>query len=202
MGPHPALSLFVWTGFAVAGQLLPYMELLLFSTACIVLAAIVATTRLRKLMRRSRYLLLALFVLFAFFTPGQRLAVAPNWLPLTYEGLHLCVQQLARVLSVIALVALLLERLRSAELVQGICVLAAPLRWVGGDPDRLAVRLSLVLWMVAEARAGSWREWLADPAEDRPLPKIAFSARHMRPADRVWLAILMVAVTTCLIFIA
>lgn len=165
---HPCAVLVAWAALAVAGQLLAGPPLLAFLGLCIAAAWGFARARALRLLRRSRYLLLALVVIFVVFTPGTRVFVEPAWLVLSREGLALAAVHGARLLCVLMLVALLLERLAPAELVLGLVVLAAPLRRIGLDPSRLAVRLMLVLEMAAERRVADWREWLREADDEAP----------------------------------
>lgn len=197
--PHPALSLAVWSGCAILGQVLAVPLVLIYASACLLLAAVCARARLSSVLRRSRFLLIALLVLFVFFTPGQRLFDEPEWLPLTGEGLALAGVHVARVLSVIALVALLLEWMPPSELILGLAVLGAPLRHLGADPQRLAVRLSLVLTMVTEAKSSRWQDWLVEPPAHASLPSIRIATRAFGKTDAALLAVLLVASAACLI---
>ena len=200
--PHPALSLFFWSLLAAAGQLLDPGPLAAFCGLLFACAAIVAPRRMWLLLRRSRFLLLALLILFAFFTPGERVFEQFLWLPLTGEGLQLAAVQLGRVLSVIALVALLMETIATADLVQALATLAAPIRLAGGEPERFAVRLSLVLWMVAEARPPRWQELLQAPSPGERIETIEISHHPFTAQDRLLLGSAIMAVVLWLILSA
>ena len=110
--------------------------------------------------------LLAIAVLFAWFTPGE--AAFLDWPRLgpTHEGLALAALHAARLLAVVCAVGILLERLPLARLVGGLYALSRPLRGVGVAPERLALRLLLVLRYVEASPRGrgpvDWRHWLAD----------------------------------------
>lgn len=189
---HPAVALFLWGCLVTASQLLASNWLAVYGLLCLLAAVLTAGRRLGKLLRRSRFLILALVVLFAFFTPGQRLLDEPAWFPLTVEGLRLAAVQGGRLLCVITLVAVLLERLPSPELVQGMATLAVPMRLVKLDPKRLAVRLSLVLWLVADARGLEWKRWLAEPDPDEVPASIAISRHELGYRDHLVIVSLLV----------
>lgn len=180
---HPALALVVWAMIVAVGQTLGPKSLALFVALCVGIALAVAGSRTTRLLRRSRFLLLALVVLFAGFTPGERVFPDLHWLPLTEEGLGLAALHGGRLVAVISLVAVLLERMPTPDLIHGIEVLAAPLRLVGIDPRRLSVRLSLVLGMVAGPAPQHWREWLADHDPAQPVPRVAVAAQPFRSRD-------------------
>ncbi len=191
---HPALSLLLW-GLAVIGVQLQTGWLLAgLTTGLLGLSAGLAGARLARLLRRSRFLMLAILVLFAGFTPGQRVWLAPAWLPLTEEGTVLAAIHLARLASVVALVAILLERLPRADLVLAISVLVSPVRWLGGDPRRFAVRLALVLDLVAERSASDWRSWLDAPAPGEVPGSIPWRQRAFGWLDGAVLAGILISV--------
>ncbi len=110
-----------------------------------------------KILNRSRWLLLSLLVLFLWATPG----VYPNnllaILGITTEGLDEALTHGARLLAILAMLALLLERLNHQQLISGLYTLMKPLaRW--GDARRMiAVRLMLTLEFAAEGEREEWR---------------------------------------------
>jgi hypothetical protein len=118
-----------------------------------------------RLLRRVRFLLLAIVVLFAWFTPGEALLVGWPQLSPSREGALLALEHAARLAGVVCAVALLLEALPSERLVGGMHALCSPLALLGVSPERLALRLLLVLRYVERADAATprhWRQWLAD----------------------------------------
>lgn len=147
--PHPASLILLWLALLAAvatrnGSLLLLTCLLL--TLC---ALFRAATHLRRLLRRSRWLLLTLCIVFIWMTPGTPLPFLPG---ASSEGLHLAIEHSARLLLALASLALVLQVLTAIELVAGMHALLAPLRWFGVSPDRMAVRLMLTLEEVEAAR--------------------------------------------------
>ena len=163
---HSGLVLLLWLAAVAAVQLLPPPALGGALAACALAAAVLARARTWRLVRRIRVLLLAIAVLFAWFTPGE--AAFLDWPRLgpTREGLALAALHAARLLAVVCAVGILLERLPLARLVGGLYALSRPLRGVGVAPERLALRLLLVLRYVEASPRGrgpvDWRHWLAD----------------------------------------
>jgi len=190
---HPALSLLLWAFAVLAVQLLSGWALAVLAAGLGIAALGLARQRTMRLVRRSRYLMLAIVVLFACFTPGRRLLAEPGWLPLTVEGVALAALHLGKLLCVITLVAILLERLARPELVLAIATLAAPLAWLGGDPGRLAVRLALVLDLVADRESTDWRHWLESPLPGSYPERIALAQRSMGWRDGVVLLVILLA---------
>lgn len=172
---HAALVLLLWLVAVVVIQALPGPALLVAVAASIGVAGVIARPRALRLMRRVRFLLLAIVVLFAGFTPGEALVADWPLLSPTREGVALALIHAGRLLAVVAAVAVLLEVLPAARLVGGLHVLCGPLRWIGVPPERVAVRLLLVLRYVETTPRGSgksWHAWLVEEdsaAEERML---------------------------------
>ena len=125
--------------------------MVLVSLGLALVALIVAPSHLRLLLRRSRWLLLTMLVMFGWLTPGTPLANIPG---ASQEGLLLAVENLARLVIALSAVALLLKALTPPELVAGIRVLLAPLALLKISRDRIAVRLALTLNEVESSRSG------------------------------------------------
>lgn len=166
--PNPAVRLLVWGGTAVAAQLLHGSLLYLLSALAVALALSFSRARLLRLLRRTRWLLLAIALLFSFATPG--LLLLPEWgaVSPTVDGLILAGTHLARLITVVASLSLLLEYTPSDQFVGALYGLMAPASCVGVDRGRIAVRLMLVMHYVESARGGGWREWLEPSAPNGP----------------------------------
>jgi hypothetical protein len=128
----------------------------------LVCALLFARARFAVLLRRCRFLILALCILHAWFTPGEALwggalaALAPS-----HEGGLLALEHLARLLALLAGLSMLLEKLGSAELVAATLPLLTPLRLIAVDPLRAALRLALVLELLERRDpARGWKEWI------------------------------------------
>jgi energy-coupling factor transporter transmembrane protein EcfT len=116
------------------------------------MALIVSRAHLMRILRRSRWLLLSMLLLFGWMTPGTILPGVPG---ATQEGLLLAAENVARLMIAIATVSVLLAILAPEALVSGMRSLLVPLAGLGGFRDRLAVRLMLTLEAVEAAHQGS-----------------------------------------------
>lgn len=101
-----------------------------------------------KLLRRVRYILLFLLIVYAFNTPGEYLPVWYFAMTPTYEGIALGIEQALRLSLVLAGLAILLVTTTRDQLIAGLYYLALPMRFLGLDPERFAVRLWLTLYYV------------------------------------------------------
>src|SRR5574340_209569 len=84
---HPGAALLLWTALVVVLQTLSGWVLALVTGLWLGVAVATCYATLRRLVRRIRFLLLAILILFAWMTPGQ--AVFSSWTMLgpTREGL-------------------------------------------------------------------------------------------------------------------
>lgn len=147
---HPASLLLLWFTFLLAYSVRSGAVLAGSCLVVIVWAFFSAGLHLRRLLRRSIWLMLTLFVVFFWMTPGTPLSLMPF---ASVEGLHLAVMQSARVLLAIASLALVLQYLSRADLVAGMYFFLLPLSRIGVPAKRLAVRLMLTLEEVERASA-------------------------------------------------
>lgn len=185
---HPASIILLGFALLIAATTRSGFSLLAANGGFFAAAMFLARAHLLRILRRSRWLLLTMLVLFAWMTPGTSI----EWVPgATYEGLHLAVENLARLVIAIATVALVLGALDLSGLVYGLRALLAPLASLGAFRDRLAVRLMLTLQEVEAARVVR----SADAVES--VSGIVFEARAFRAADY-----LAVAVCACLLLFA
>lgn len=167
---HSGLILILWLAAVASIQLLAPAALAVALPLCVLAARVLARARLLRLLRRVRVLLIAIVILFAWFTPGE--AFFHDWPRLgpTREGLALAVLHGARLVAVVCAVAVLLERLSLQRLVGGLYALGRPLRLIGVPPERLALRLLLVLRYVEASPRGDarvqWRDWLMPESGD------------------------------------
>jgi len=140
---HPTVLLLVWLSFALA---IPWLSspVLAASSGLLALGAVISgVAACWRLLRRIRYLLLALIVVYALATPGTPLF--DTWAAPTREGLAAGAMQAWRLLLMVTALALLLVRLNQAQLLAGIYGLLTPLIRLGVPRDRIAVRLCLTL---------------------------------------------------------
>ena len=149
--PHPASLILLGFAALLAGACHEGLVLALGGLGLTLAALIVAASHMRLLLRRSRWLLLAMLLMFGWLTPGTPLAGIPG---ASQEGLLLAAENLARLLIALSTVALLLKVLSPPDLVAGMRSLLAPLAWLGISRDRIAVRLALTLKEVESSQSG------------------------------------------------
>lgn len=178
--------LLLWVVAAVSLQRLTHLPLILAAGVFMAVAWRIDGARLYRLLRRSRWLLLAMAILFGWMTPGIYLLPDLGALSPSREGLLQGIEHATRLLGLVAMVSVLLSRWTPTQLVDALARLMAPLHDVG---RRAALRLALVLDYVEQVPpAHQWRQWLASDATTLPsvFPGLAGVA-HASRADALLL---------------
>lgn len=112
-----------------------------------------ACTGVAALLRRVRWLLLAIGLLYGWFMPGT--PVQPELLGAfapTHEGLQEGVRRMTALLLIVLAVYLLLNTTARGELLAGLLWFGRPLRRIGLNDARFAVRLVLALEAVGQVQ--------------------------------------------------
>jgi energy-coupling factor transporter transmembrane protein EcfT len=178
MALHPAiriLILVVITGFMVTGNLYALSAGFVLSFVLHVAAGSELDVDILRRILRVRWFLLSIMILYAWSTPGAALLpgfgeYSPSWQGLA-EGLFRC----AVLIVILSLVHWLVHTTGRARLMQGIYWLVKPLSWLGFKPERLAVRLALVLETVP---AVQHKLVLRTRAEDDQSPRLRHIVDH------------------------
>ena len=161
---HPATQILSWCLLVIFMQALA-LDMLLITAGLILLCAFaVSRHKFIQLVRRTRWIMLSLLLIYAYSTPGQPLLGTLGMFSPTREGLADGILQLTRLLAALAGLAILLDRLHRQQLIAGLYSLFVPLQWLGLSRERLAVRLALTLHYaeVAMLRSkGSWQDNLS-----------------------------------------
>ncbi|MEN3111638.1 hypothetical protein ACFONG_07775 [Uliginosibacterium paludis] len=160
----------------------------LFSAFC------AASGRLWKILRRMRFIFLALLVLYLWDTPGRLLVPAMGDTSPSAEGLILFFWQAARLLGVVSVVSIMLSRLSTTDWISSLVVIFGPLRGVGMSADRFAVRLSLVLGYTEQGDL-NWRTVLQGLPEEHEIAALRLAQADPDTLDYC----LMLA--ACLVFV-
>lgn len=183
---HPAVWL---AGWGVAAMLLQTLELPWLAVLAAPTFALVgrhAAKDALRLIRRARWLLLTLAVLFVIATPGERLPGPAGAIGLTVDGFALAAAHVLRLLLLLATLAWLLHALGRDGLIAGLHCLLQPL---GRVRDRIVVRLLLALeYVEGEQPAGDWRAWLGAGA-DAGVERVRLAVAELRGIDRLALGV-------------
>lgn len=191
MSLHPATQILIWCVLVAAMQFLTPVSALVAGGLVLSVAFVMSRHKLVQLVRRTRWMLLSLLLIYAYSTHGVS---ESSYLP-SVAGLQDGCLQLIRLLASIAGLALLLDRLHRQHLIAGLYSLFAPLQWLGVSRERLAVRLALTLHYaeVAMLRSLSWQAHLQSLFEPHgELGRvIELPVYRLKPADALLLALAM-----------
>lgn len=180
---HPATLLLGWLAAAIALQWLPLPSLVVVALAIFPASGYFAKKRFGLLLRRARWLLLSVAILFALATPGTTLPEPLGNLGFTTEGCLGAATHVLRLTLLLALLALLLERQTISRLIGGLYLLLAPFARTL-DRARIALRLLLVLeYVEAGDRPRHWRDWLDPPPSATEDAAIELDVPHLRVPD-------------------
>ena len=156
---HPAAQILTWCLFVAIMQFLT-LEILLVAAGFVLLFALLRSAhKLMQLLRRTRWIMLSLLLIYAYSTPGQPLLNALGIFSPSREGLSDGVLQLTRLLAALAGLAILLDRLHRQQLIAGLYTLFAPLQLIGVSRERVAVRLALTLHYAEVAMLRETHTW-------------------------------------------
>ncbi len=160
---HPAAQIITWCLLVVMLQNLPLTPLLVTASLILLAASFLSGHKFLQLLRRTRWVMLSLLLIYSYSTPGQPIFEALGNFSPSREGLMDGVLQLTRLLSALAALAILLDRLDRPQLIVGLYTLFAPMQWLGLSRERLAVRLALTLHYAEVAmlrRTDTWQDSL------------------------------------------
>lgn len=152
-----------------------------------------------SLVKRMRYILLFLFIVYALNTPGEYLAGWNFVMTPTYEGITAGIQQALRLALILAGLALLLTNTNREQFIAGLYYLTQPFRHIGLDPERFAVRLWLTLYYVEHGQQKGQQTMLHQlknldelvEIDDLAPEKIALIKFQMRWQDYLLLALIL-----------
>lgn len=188
---HPTAALILWSSAVIAVQYLAYPPLAAFAVLLGVLPGVLRVWL--GFVYRARWLLLTLWLILAYNTPGEAYADLV-WAP-TYEGIAEASLHAVRLLVVLGCLSWLLVRLGRDGMLAGLWGALAPARACGLDSERLLVRLALVLERLQEQpEKGAWRRLLhttPDFAAGSAVVRLEYPAWRARDAWPVLLALLL-----------
>ncbi len=182
---HPAVWLAGWGAAALLLQSLELHWLAVLSAPTFALVGRYAAPEALRLIRRARWLLLTVAVLFVIATPGERLPGLAGASGLSFDGFALAAEHVLRLLLLLTTLAWLLRALGHDGLIAGLHCLLQPL---GRMRDRIVVRLLLALTYVETEQPGrNWRVWL-DTNDDEGSEQVRLVVAALRAKDRLALA--------------
>lgn len=179
---HPLIRLHSLLVFilllALTGEagLLPGFLLLLFLYAR---TGMVHLDGLFNMVRRIRWLLLSILVLYGWWTPGDPLWDGFGDHGPSLEGVRQGGARLGVLLAIVAAVHWVMSVTERDALLGAVMAFTAPLRWLGIDHERLAVRILLTLEVVPRVQEVAARFSQSGGGGRSRLARLAARARHL-----------------------
>ena len=185
---HPAAQILAWCLLVASMQFLSFEKLLIAAGSVFLFAMLLSSRKFLQLLRRTRWILFSLLLIYAYTTPGQPLLDVLGTFSPSREGLSDGLLQLVRLLAALAGLAVLLDRLHRLQLIAGLYTMLAPLQLIGVSRERVAVRLALTLHYAEVAmlrKTHSWQDTLRSLFEphDEPDMHIELSLYRVGIAD-------------------
>lgn len=157
---HPAACFLLWLFFALGVQI--------FSAPVLIAAAVLllmpgAALRRRwwKMLWRAKWLLLSLWLILAYGTPGE-FWLGLGWAP-TLEGMGGASLHATRLMVLIGSLAWLFELLPQEKFLAALWVLTQPFGQRRSGAERMVIRLALVFdYLQQMPEKNSWRHFLTE----------------------------------------
>jgi energy-coupling factor transport system permease protein len=158
---HPSTPILTWIAVALALPTLKTTTLLMVAVTLLLVIIQLREKRIISLIRRTRWVLLTLLIVYAYATPGESAWTVLGEISPTQEGLSEGLLQILRLLCALASLSILLALMPQSRFVAGLYTLAYPLRLLGVSRDRFAVRLALTLEFAETAMRETANNWKA-----------------------------------------
>jgi len=187
---HPAVWLCAWSVFALLLQGLDTFWLLLLLVPSMLLTGIYAASESLQMLKRVRWLLMSIAVIFIVATPGVRM---PGVLgtAVSVDGFRLAADHILRLVLLLVTLATLLKVLGQSGVLAGLHALLKP---IGLRRQRLVSRLMLTLEYASKSPAQPrWQDWLlADP--DDMGTTVSLVSAPLRGLDMASISLLLLIV--------
>jgi len=147
---HPFVKMLMFLLILLVASIVDNQLLILIMLVLSVMAVKLQFKVFFATLKRMRWLFLSIFLIYAFGTPGEMVPPFPLSLAPSYEGLHLGLLQISRLLIALAALNVLLATSTKEELMLALYILLQPLKYAGLDVEKFSVRLLLTLNYVDE----------------------------------------------------
>ncbi|MEO6145826.1 MAG: CbiQ family ECF transporter T component, partial [Sulfuriferula sp.] len=142
---HPATAIVLWLFFVVWLEFVQPSMLIVAALGLIPWLHGVTLTQFLRYLRRTRWLLLTLLVIYAYTLPGDNISALLGSFSPSMQGIQYGVLRLVRLILLLAALSILMVRTPRNSLLLGLFRILSPLQLLGVDAERIAVRLWLTL---------------------------------------------------------
>lgn len=185
---HPATRILLWVSLVVFAFSAPLRALLVLTAILSVFLALQHNVLFFRLLRRIRWILISLLLIYSFETPGNPLFPSGP----TADGLVSGGMQAWRIILTIGLLAFLQGATSREKMLSGIYTLLLPMkRWI--RVDRIAVRLLLTLHYAEEGSRGDWKERIRDAFHEKEHGQLRFQLPLYQFRMRDWASLFVLA---------
>lgn len=142
---HPATAIVLWLFFVVWLEFVQSSLLVVAALGLIPWLHGVTLTQFLRYLRRTRWLLLTLLLIYAYTLPGDNIPALLGSFSPSVQGIQYGVLRLVRLIMLLAALSILMVRTPRNSLLLGLFRILSPLQLLGVDAERIAVRLWLTL---------------------------------------------------------
>lgn len=147
---HPFVKILILIAVLLMTNLLDHWLLFGLCIGVCVVAAKLQFHQFLAMIRRMRLFFISILLVYLFSTPGEIIEHISSGLSPTYEGLHLGLVQIQKLLIALAALCVLLSVDSKEKLMLGLYVFLSPLKVLGLDVERFTARLLLTFDYVEE----------------------------------------------------
>lgn len=145
---HVLVKFFCLASLALALSFMQHNQLIMLVSTLSGVAFILSLRVFTHTLRRVKWLLIILIIIYTFSTPGEYIQYWKMPLRPTYEGLIAGLSQMLNIVAMLASISLILSTTPRAKLIGGLYQLLSPLRCFGMNAENFAVRIWLTLHYV------------------------------------------------------
>lgn len=145
---HVLVKFFCLASLALALSFMQHYQLVILVSVLSCVAFIFSARVFTHTLRRVKWLLIILIIIYMFSTPGEYIQYWKMPLRPTYEGLIAGLSQMLNIVAMLAGIALILTTTPRAKLIGGLYQLLSPFRRFGINAENFAIRIWLTLHYV------------------------------------------------------
>lgn len=197
-GLCPLNRILIWLAFALSLPWLRTLAMLGISLLLLPILLILHRSQFIIQLRRTRWLLLSILLIYAWATPGENLIDALGAFSPSREGLQAGAVQAWRLAILLAGLALLLATTPGRQLLAGMYQLLRPWCKLGVPGDRLAARVWLTLYYAEQTvrlKPGEWRAKLQHALTAETFHDHAVNFEVIPLVRRDWLVLALTVAT-------
>ncbi|MES2366687.1 MAG: CbiQ family ECF transporter T component [Pseudomonadota bacterium] len=150
---HPATAIVLWLFFVVWLEFVQPVMLIVAALGLMPWLRGVTLNQFLRYLRRTRWLLLTLLMIYAYTLPGENISAVLGSFSPSVQGLQYGILRLVRLILLLAALSILMIHTPRNDLLLGLFRILCPLQLLGVDAERIAVRLWLTLHYAEAALA-------------------------------------------------